>query len=60
MTAPNIQESERSIQENKEYLKHVRKLLLSVAGELTRLSSNFILIEGGKETDFSADEVYEF
>ncbi|MDE6034794.1 MAG: hypothetical protein K2G36_02675 [Ruminococcus sp.] len=56
----NIQNAEASIANNKEYLKYIKKLLLSVAGELTRLSSNFVLIEGGKETDFSADEAYEF
>lgn len=56
----NIQKAKQSIQANEEYLKNIRKLLHSVARELTRLSSNFVLIEGGTETDFSADEVDDF
>lgn len=56
----NIDKENESIQKNEEYLKNIRKLLLSVATELTRLSDNFVLIDGGKEIDFSADEVYDF
>lgn len=56
----NIKEQKKKIKENEEYLQGIRKLLLCVAAELTRLSDNFVLIDGGKEVDFSADEVYDF
>lgn len=56
----NIDKKNKKIKENEEYLKNIRKLLLSVAAELTRLSDNFVLIDGGKEINFSADEVYDF
>ncbi len=56
----NIDEKNKQIAEKEEQLQGIRKLLLSVAAELTRLSNNFVLIDGGKEIDFSADEVYDF
>lgn len=56
----NINEKNKKIKENEEYLQNIRKLLLCVAAELTRLSDNFVLIDGGKEIDFSAEEVYDF
>lgn len=54
-----IRDAQNSIEENRETLKKYKKLLGAVAGELMRLSDNFIYLEGEKEISFNTDEIYE-
>jgi len=54
-----IQEANESIENNRELLKKYRRLLGAVATELTRVSSNFVVFEDGKEVTFSPEDIYE-
>lgn len=55
-----ISEAKSAIKENKKTLQNYKRLLNAVAGELMRVSNNFIFIDGGREADFSIDAISQF
>lgn len=54
-----IQDANENIEGNRELLKKYRRLLGAVTTELTRLSSQFVVFEDGKEVPFSPEKIYE-